>query len=203
MEGVESTAIEEEPGSVAPAEAPEAPANVVDLETVPPVEPEARAEEVRAEEVESSPSKKAGGLPDIVSRFALVIFIEYSGYSMHDTCHLLHFMSSLPCKAFLNLPTPMQNASKKKPPAGNGAEPTTQSPSLPSVGKQRSKIPSASPSRINRPSPGRSRIPVIAGSEGSPSLGRDASPGAAGGWSMFTKNDPKPKPSVSEGESTP
>ena len=102
-------------------------------------------------------------------------------------------------------PPPTQNASKKKAAVGNGAEQTTQSPSLPSVGKQqqqRSKIPSASPSRINRPSPGRSRIPVIAGSEGSPSLGRDASPGAAGGWSMFTKNDPKPKPLVSEFVST-
>ena len=89
----------------------------------------------------------------------------------------------------------MQNGSRRKPPA-HGAELTTPSPNLPSVGKQRSKIPSASPSRINRPSPGRSRIPVIAGSEGSPSLGRDASPGA-GGWSMFTKNDSKPKTLVS------
>ena len=66
-EGDPSAAIEEEPGSDVPQEAPEPPANVVDLETVPPVEPEAQAEEVRAEEKESTPSRKAGGLPEIVS----------------------------------------------------------------------------------------------------------------------------------------
>ena len=95
-------------------------------------------------------------------------------------------------------------AQKAPPPHRDGAELTTVSPSLPAVGRgaagPRSKIPSASPSRINRPSPGRSRIPGMSpGPEdgGGGSLGRNVSPG--GGWSMFNRNEIKPKAEVGMG----
>ncbi|GAX78884.1 hypothetical protein CEUSTIGMA_g6323.t1 [Chlamydomonas eustigma] len=214
----ESTDILEEPGAVEPAEIPEPPAKIVEHETVPPPEFEHAAEEIKVEEtgVQEKGGPKKPATPPAAEKPKTPIIAEPSeadktavitkapSSDLTSTAEKSDKLAGLKKKPSAPAPGVLPSITRKKSieASANAKESTvtkTASPSLPAI-KQRSKIPSASPQRINRPSPGRSRIPTVAGSEGetvgggSAGNARDLSPG--GGWNMFNREHAKPKPQV-------